>query len=270
MERVFSFCVAVGIAVGSCGASGDHPWASEVRFYDAGIGVTPGYDDPTAALGEPTRFTGEGIFPGAVTPFNSAWMETEIVSIGRGGSLIVAFDRPIVNDPLNPFGIDLLVFGNSFYFDDDFPHGRAGMLSADGGIIEVSQDGDEWRTIPNAAADGLHPTLGYRDLTDPFSPVRGMIETDFTKPVDPSFVATGLTFAEIVAGYDGSGGGTGVDIGLVGFDFILYVRISNPMDNPFTVEIDGFAIVRPVPGPAAALVLGAGVMVISRRRRGSR
>ena len=71
--------------------------------------------DPTTALGEPTRFTSEPqLFGGAVTPFQSPFRANEVVSIGEGGRLVLEFDEPVVDDPANPFGIDLLIFGNSF------------------------------------------------------------------------------------------------------------------------------------------------------------
>ncbi len=269
MFRLVLSCAIGAVAGFSVGASASDPWADRVEFYEPGAGVPAGYDDANVALGSPTRYTGEGVFPGAVTPFNSPFLETEVVSIGRGGSLTVFFNEPVRNDPLNPFGIDLLIFGNSFYFDDDFPNGRAGALSSEGGLIEVSQDGLGWHTVVGIEADGLYPTLGYTDLTGPFDPNRGSVETDFTLPVDPSFDPSGRLFSEIVAGYNGSGGGAGVDIGLLNLDFIQYVRISNAIDSATIPEIDGFADVRAVPGSGAIGVLVAGGLFGARRRRGA-
>src|SRR5207237_8434220 len=98
------------------------PWADQVISYTQGSGVAAGYNQPGSALGQPTRFTGIGSFPGAVTPFNPAFLGTELVSIGAGGSLTVHFDEPVANDPANPFGVDPLIFGNAGYIDTNFPH----------------------------------------------------------------------------------------------------------------------------------------------------
>jgi hypothetical protein len=245
------------------------PWASTIVSYTPGAGVDPAYTDPAAALGEPARFTGVGVFPGAVTPFNPAWMPGEIVSIGPGGSLIVQFAQPVQNNPLNPFGIDFLIFGNAGYIDTSFPAGVVGgMFGVGGGMVEVSQNGSAWFTAPGLA-DTSFPTLGYLDLSDPYAASPGAILSDFTRPVNPAFSAAGRSFAQIVSGYDGSGGGTGIDIASTGLNWIQYVRISNPSTAGINVDIDAFSIVTPIPSPSglALLALG-GACAVRRRRRG--
>jgi hypothetical protein len=257
-------CIAVG---GLCVAAlaGD-PWADQVISYVEGGGVSPGYNMPGSALGEPTRFTGVGAFPGAVTPFNPAYLSSEVVSIGFGGSLTLRFEQPINNDPLNPYGIDLLVFGNAGYIDASFPNGVAGSLFGAGfGGVQVSQDGQTWFAAP-VTVDQAFPTLGYSDLTDPYALTPGSVLSDFTRPVDPAFVPTGLAFSQILAGYDGSGGGTGIDLELVGLLSISFVRITNNLGATATVEIDAVAAVTPVPSPALA-VLGVGLAGLAARRR---
>ena len=61
------------------------------------------------------------------------------------------------------------------------------------------------------------------------SPATGSVPSDFTKPVDPSFDVAGLNTAGVVAGYDGSGGGAGIDLASVGLSEISYVKVFNPM-----------------------------------------
>ncbi len=263
----------VGVACCAClGAAGaaraGDAWADKVVSYAAGSGGAPGYNNPATALGEPTRFTGVGTFPGAVTPFNSPYLDSEIVSIGTGGSLVVSFDEPVTNDAANPFGIDLLVFGNSFFEDTSYPNGVVGKLVGGAGTIEVSPDGVNWTLVPGTEADGLFPTLGYADLTDPYSKVPGGMLSDFTKPVDPLLVVAGLDFAQLVLAYNGSGGGAGVDIGALGLSAISFVRVSGAAGGA-TVEIDGFSDVTAVPTPGSAgLVLGAAWWLgVGRKRR---
>ena len=247
------------------------PFADSVVGYTPGDGVGAGFDDPTAALGEPTRVTSpDSSFGGAVTPFQSAFGTDELVTVGRGGQLTVAFDEPVRNDPGNPFGIDLLVFGNAAFSDNDFPNGIVGGIFAEGGTVSVSADGVNFFEIAGAAADGAFPTNGFTDPSAPFTTggvvATGTIPSDFTKPVDPSFDPAGLTLADILAAYDGSGGGVGIDIGTVGLSEISFVRITNAIDAAGTPEIDGFADVAvPTPG-AASLLAGAGILAMRRRR----
>jgi hypothetical protein len=228
----------------------DVPWATNVISYDPGLWVDEDYMDPLAALGEPTRFTGEPIFPGVVSVFNPPWSVGQIVSIGPGGHLIVSFDSPITNNPKHPFGIDLLIFGNAGFIDPNYPSGivGSGMFGDDGGIVELSADGETWFIVPGVEADGMYPTIGYLDA-GPYDQKPGNEHTNFTRPVDPSLTFSdfqGLNYAQVLELYNGSGGGAGVDIGSVGLDEVLYVRISNPEDADVTVEIDAFAKVTPV------------------------
>lgn len=244
------------------------PWADRVVSFSAGIGGSDGYDLASSALGSPTRFTGVSFgFPSAVTPFSPPFEPTDIVSLGIGGQITVAFDEPVTNDSANPYGIDLLIFGNSFFYDADWPNGRVGGFAGEGGLIEVSADGVAWHAVPLLAADAGYPTLGYLDLATPYSDIPGLVESDFTRPVDPSFDASDKTYAEIVAAYQGSGGGLGVDLASVGLSAISFVRVSNPDGVGGTPEIDGFADVSPIPSPGASWIGAMGVLARGHRMR---
>ncbi len=248
------------------GASASSVFATSVVSYTPGAGAGS-FVDPDAALGSPTRYTGTQYgFPGSVTPFNPSFDPGECVSLGLGGELVVSFDHPVMNDPNNPYGLDLLVFGNSFFWDPITFSPTAKALSAEGGVISVSQDGLTWHTVAGSAADGLWPTLGYADETSDFGGPAGNSPTDFTKPVDPSFQWLDKSAAEIIAGYNGSGGGAGIDIGALGLEWIRYVRVTSNAAG-FTPDIDAFSDVSAVPSPGAgAVLLAAGLL--TRRRRG--
>lgn len=263
-SRLLSACVAFTV-MGELAHAGN-PWADSVQYFSQGSGANPLYAQPATALGEPTRFTGAGVFPSAVTPFNPPFLDSEIVSIGQGGSLIVQFDEPVLNDPLNPFGIDLLIFGNAFFEDQAYPNGKAGSLFGAGGTVEVSIDGFDWKLLPGIQPDGLYPTIGYADVTDPYATSPGAALTDFTRPVDPSFNPAGLTYSQILAGYAGSGGGAGIDLSAVNLASISFVRISN-LATSGTVEIDAFADVTAVPTPGVSVGLLLGLSTLARRRR---
>lgn len=252
----------VGVVGGvSAPAMGSDNFASQIMSYSAGIGADPTYADPYAALGSPTRFTGVQFgFAGAVTPFSPPFDPGDIVSIGRGGSLVVRFDQAITNDASHRFGIDLLVFGNAFCIDNSYPSGIVGGTFGRIGDLEVSADGQTWTVVTAAAMGPLFPTLGYSDLADPYSTSPGLVHSDFSLAVDPSFNPLGHTFAEVVAAYAGSGGGQGIDIGALGLSSVSYIRVTS---SGAPVSIDGFSA---VPAPASVLCLVIPVLSTRRRR----
>jgi len=227
--------------------AGESPFASNVVSYTVGTGAAAGFTNPAVALGSPERFTGEGFQPQCVTPFQPAFRPNEIVSLGVGGSLVLAFDHDVIDDPRNPFGIDLIVFGNSFFTDLSGGSGVVGGLASDGGRISVSSDGIAWTEVPGIGADGLFPTLGYLDAA-PFSTQQGSVESNFLRPVDPATTLgdiVGLDHASLIERYDGSGGGAGVDLATLGLASIRFVRIDGPSSAGFSPEIDAVADVAP-------------------------
>ena len=133
-------CLGIALACYNSQATAADPWADHVVSYVQGTGVGNDFvtgnpvNNPLTALGEPTRFTSDPAnFGGPTTPFSSAYRDDEIVSIGAGGSLTLQFDEPVVDHPLNPFGFDLLVFGNAFYSLDFGTFLATGAVDDDGG-----------------------------------------------------------------------------------------------------------------------------------------
>ena len=229
------------------GAGSDDPFADVVIRYVPGRNAAPGYDDPTTALGPPERFSGEGIDPGVVSMFQAAWRPDELVSIGAGGSLVLRFDTPVTDDPNNPYGIDLLVFSNTFLIGPGVCSPPCGV-SDEGGTIEVSPDGAAWTLVPATTIEGLFPTEGWVDLEDPFSAIPGRVPTDPTRPVDPRLALTdleGLPYPALRDLYHGSAGGAGIDLAPLGLTEIRYVRLSAPIDALGSPEVDAVADVAP-------------------------
>ena len=243
-------CTLSALPMLLCGAhaAADSPFATAVVSFVPGVGGVAGFSNPATALGSPERFSGEGLVPGCVTPFQPAFRPNELVSLGVGGRLVVAFDHDVIDDPRNPFGIDLLVFGNAFFTDSSFGFGTVAGLAAEGGTIAVSDDGIAWTIVPALAADGLFPTLGYLDV-EPYAVAAGIVESDFLRPVDPTITMgdlSGLDYPAVLERYDGSGGGAGVDLGALGLKRVRYVRIEGPSVSGLTPEIDAFADVAPL------------------------
>ena len=265
--------VGTGVVLMICGvlllsmtASAQDPWADQVVSYDAGDGADVGFTDPLTALGEPSRMTGTDPWEATVTPFNGPWLSEQVVSIGQGGHLTVRFDEPIVDDPYHLFGVDLIVFGNGFFADASWPDGAVGGLFEDGPFtVSVSADGVDFVALAGTHHDAFFPMLGYLDLSGPYDTEPGSAPSDFTRPVDPALSYAdfdGRTFDEIMALYDGSGGGIPFDIDTTGLSEVYYVRIDVP-DGATSPDLDGFAA---VPEPATVLLLGGLVLARACRR----
>jgi hypothetical protein len=178
--------------------------------------------------------------PSVVSPFSPAWGPNEVLSIGAGGMLVLSFDTPVHDDDENPFGIDLLLFGNTGLTDGAYPAGIcSGVFGADGGTVEVSADGMTWHLV-DSEADGPWPTIGWLDA-GPYDTVLGTVPADALRPVDPatSFNSViGQGHEAIVELYSGSAGGIGIDLAGVGLPSISFVRISVPDDAFLTPELD--------------------------------
>jgi hypothetical protein len=265
-----AMCVASTATLSAAVAAAD-PWADLIIDYQPGTNPAAGFTTPSAALGEPTRITNPSHqFGGPVTPASASWGPGETVSIGEGGRLEIKFDEPVINDPQNPFGVDLILFGNSFVtLDFGNPNMAVTGVAAEGGAIEVSSDGISWTAVPGAA-DGPFPTNGFTDIAEPFPSTPGAVPADFTRPVDPAFNPIGKTFTELIAAYAGSGGGLGIDIGSVGLSSVSFVRIANPTGSGVTPEVDALADVAPIPEPAAGTTFLFGTLLIAwqiRKRR---
>jgi hypothetical protein len=249
-------------------STGSH-WAVHVESYNQGANPNPSYLDPTTALGSPERFTGEGTaFPSVVSPFSPAFGADELVSIGEGGHLTVRFSTPITDNPANPFGVDLSIFGNAGFIDTDWPNAQFGpspvLFGVDPMLVEVSADGSTFVSL-GTFDNGFLPALGYRDA-GAYDGAPGSVPTDFTTPVNPAITPAdfaGLDMNDIAPLYAHSGGGTPIDIAGSGLGSIEYVRIVNPVGSGVSVEIDAFAR---VPTPATALAF-LGLSACPRRRR---
>ncbi len=243
------------------------PWADAVVDASPDYTASGLYDDPAAVIGSPTVTfydpfaAGQFITSLAVGAFNltEPGGQPVIATVNEGQFIKVRFDEPIEDDPLNPFGIDLLVFGNAFFAagagvtpDTDmealhlasptgvFTEPVTVAVSASG-IGDPADDPGQWHVFENGpSADGLFPTNAFRWDRD--SGTWGD-RLDFTKPVDPTLHAAdfnGRSVADAIDRYGRSGGGAGFDLSGSGFESIQYVYVTGAGG-----EVDAFADVSP-------------------------
>ncbi|UCG33698.1 MAG: hypothetical protein JSU68_03500, partial [Phycisphaerales bacterium] len=244
------------------------PYAAGVVSYYQGE-VATGFNDPNVALGAPERFTGEGSpYASVVSPFSAPYLTTEIVQITAGGHLTLGFDTPITDDPDHLYGTDFIIFGNGMFADDAWPSGVVGdpasMFGVDPLTIEVSQDGANFVTLGTTHQEGFFPAMGYLD-GGPYDQQPGSMISDYFRPVDPALHLedfAGLTLSQIRTLYDGSGGGTPIDLADSGLSWASHVRISVPYGAGYDVEIDAVSV---VPEPACWLLLGVPLLAAFRR-----
>ncbi len=251
-------------------ASAWSDYASKVVEYIPGEGIGVDFIDgqpfnnPETALGRPTvDTTGDGFNipldePVPLVAVNSAFRSFEMVSIGIGGHLTLTFDHPVQDDPCNPYGIDFIIFGNSFHISgggQPWANGDpndtvvSGALFAEPALVSVSQDGMSWFTFFDGPfADDFAPTLGrIYDPENPDPKLGGWNlwwggPTDPTRPLDPELMPANLgggSVADAAEFYDGSAGGTGFDLAALGLDWIQYVRIEH--GDSGVPEIDAIA-----------------------------
>jgi hypothetical protein len=236
--------------------------AASTRFYDPFGGFGGGVTNPRVKLVE-AAFNIAADTNGLMTP--------NLITTLNGGSHIIArFDQPVRDDPAKPYGVDFLVFGNAFYSANVLVNESTDMNTAllTGGPfsepIKVSvspgytgragenpDDPNTWlwyRYDTGPYGDSDFPTHAYkwnRTTTNWTEEVM-----DFTKPVNPSLkellAGGGMSVADAIDLYVGSGGGTGFDLQASGFPWIQYVKVEG-IDPDFSGgEIDAFSIVRPM------------------------
>jgi hypothetical protein len=237
-------------------------FASSVISYNPGSGFSPNFTNSSAALGAPASGSG-------ITPFAPPFSTSQIVSIGAGGSLTLQFNSPIVNNPSNPYGIDAMIFGNSFFV---VTSGSGSSAITSGAIftstistrVEVSADGSSWFTLDPSLAPNVGTYFPTDGLGNPFVPVNpNLTGADFN----------GLNLADIRSLYAGSAGGAGFDLSWardsngnsVDLQIASFLRIDVLSGR---TQVDAISV---IPEPSIMALIGgglAGLAILRKRRAG--
>jgi len=243
-------------------------FATELVSFRGPFGANP-YDDPNSVLGKPTTkiydwfsfgsFSCSLVYGSFGTDPNGGKLVT---TLGENAEIVVKFDHKVADDPCNSYGIDFIVFGNSFFENggyitpqtdmEDYYLTNPASVNREPVIVSVSQDGNDWYTYSAGPyADTTFPTNAY--AWDRENHCWGK-ELAWTKPVDPNLKVSdfdGLSVAEAIDLYDGSAGGTGFDLEKLdpndyealrpdansGRRWIRYIKVQSGDLG----EIDGFA-----------------------------
>jgi len=255
-RRKMLVAIAMLLGGGTAGLAVASPYAQTV-VNSVGLDATGAFDDPAALLGAPTRtFTGfdfarlsdtDNVFETSIV--YPSFVSGTLTTIAFGDSVTLKMGQDVVDDPGNPFGIDLLVYGNGFFTASQPINDAADMdsVTLDGSgqfegnvAVSVSPDNVTWHTFTSGPfGDGLLPTQAYAwdstaDAWDTNAP------TDFERPADPSLTHAdfaGLTVTQALSLYGESGGGTGFDLADTPFQSIRYVRFEG-LDPAITLEPD--------------------------------
>lgn len=287
VKRIITILLTAGLAALTIAAYAYSPYATTLVSYSSDLTGSGLYNDPYAVLGQPSTMfynTWGGAGNRRVKLVEPAYNvgpdgEKLITTINTGTSIVVEFDHQVMDDPLNPFGIDFLVFGNSFFAGSGGSVSESTNLNTfniGGGIfaentkVSVSQDGTNWYTYDSGPyADSMFPTNAY--LWDSVNACWTDTESDYTKPVDPSLTNADFagTAAHAIELYNGSAGGTGFDLTESGYSWIQYIKVEG-VSGFAGGEIDGFSDVAAVPEPGSLVALLCGLIGmggLAHRRR---
>ena len=171
------------------------------------------YNDPTAVLGHPTLKFRNGSATAAIHRskiieppyYKDPNLNNVITKINVGGQITVNMGRTIYHNTNNPYGIDFVVYGNSFYTASGYTGGAVSDATDEGvatipspgtyghpTVVSVSQDGTNWFTYPYVST--IVPFNAYR--WDDNNHIWADEQMNETKPLNPGLpLPNGITVA---------------------------------------------------------------------------
>ncbi len=250
-------------------------WAVEVIEYVPGNNLPAGYTNTAAVLGKAATKTiwDDGEEDTDIKVFLPAFYKTDIISLGNKGSLTLKMGKKVYDedDPIHPFGSDLIVYGNTLFSVLEVAKPYASPwknISAEKAKIWLSQDLTNWFCVrsKNIFADSLFPTQSIdlegnpSDYLYPVNPA--LLTNDWTNQGDDVDDENLWSYTNTVEAYDGSAGGTPIDLSYLedehgnptNLQWILFVKFVDIDDGFNTIaEIDAVAAVRSLPEPFSVI-----------------
>ena len=175
-------------------------------------------DNPENVLGRPTiDSSGDDWYipedsPAPVNPVYPAFRYYELLFLGEEGYITVKFNHRVADDENNPYGIDLIVFGNSMQVigaGQGWTNGDPALTTVgpsgytEPGIVSVSQDGTTWYSFTNDSdfmeynsnfiVFSNDPNDSYYDpndgpFCDAFAPTLGRVYSYDPRYADPNLI----------------------------------------------------------------------------------
>ena len=206
--------------------------AAAVLSFDQGVNQFQfhRYDNPAVALGDSPRNTGGNWY---VTPFNNPWGTNDVVSVGTSGSITLRLENYItVSETERELGIftfqQLLQGGGSI-------NGVPGLFyDSMQASLEVSQDGYDWIKINNGNLISFDIPANAYNADQTLSDYGQANELELSD-------LSGLGLGGLQALYNGSAGGTWIDLSETGLEKIGYVRFETKADQLFSFQLEGIS-----------------------------
>ncbi len=238
-------------------------FATSYSNYTAGSLTPANYNNPATALGKSNPVS--GLY--ALSPYNGAFLNTDMVGIGAGGSLTLQFASTVPIGAGREFGVHAGV--NLLGDGDGTSSDPAATFNVRRAIVEVSEFGIEGSFIALNSGNPITfdlPTNYWADLAGPpgTQTTGGTIVADFGKPFEGTLSSfTGLDWTAAKTLLNGSAGGTWFDVSGLGLTSLNYVRFSVPVGANYRMFIDSVAA---VPEPATVALCALSALVLFRRR----
>ena len=230
-------------------------WGAMYTNTSAALGLPTPHQDVT---GVPDGQGGYSVYPddSVISPVNGAYNPNHVLGIGGGGSVDLHLSQAI------PGNGGLIVHTGSGY-QVSFSTGLTiGATYTDPRVatVKVSADGTNWVSLGLQTFE--QPTNYYADSTDGFGSAEGTVVADFSKAFtrSPSEFDT-TNYAQTVALFNGSAGGTFIDVSSSGLASVRYVEFTVP--NGELMYLDS---VVGVPEPGTLAVCGFVGLLLVRRR----
>lgn len=282
--KINRLIIIASLLAGSAASAIAGPFASVLEDYSPGPSQYDGNAYYTALFKDPQKALGRPYGGPVHQPSNAS-----VVTLGDGGSIMLAFDRDITDDPRNPGGYDFIVFSNAYFIGSN-----ERLRWQEPAFVEISQDKVNWYLIlPNilpadlTASDVARSSTAlnnYAEYTPTLAlPANRTAEEFYTVP-DRQSVADNTELLKIDAV---SGGGDAFDIAdavvqvspgsgvpllvngkpvKAGIASFRYIRLtdavregtSDPELGEVSAEIDAVAAVTPAVSVGSARRLGDG------------
>ncbi len=156
------------------------------------------------------------------TPTTPCADPCQVVSLGKGGYIVLTFEPPIADKP----GPDFIVFENAFQYG-------SGQVFDEWMIVKVSQDGEAWYTFPYDSLRG--EGLAGRTPTGCTGCSSGSINWQ-----DPT-----------------QAGGDAFDLAVVGLEWARYVRLEDATHfqtpDRLSADLDGVVAIHQLPASSLTL-----------------